>query len=85
VRKNPISRGTGKVAKKYDRTVFKTIAAAFGLSSCVTHGQGTFVYDQQSPNVRDGGGGRVCYYEDLETAKRELVENVTWLAERNTG
>jgi hypothetical protein len=25
-------------------------------------------------------GGRSCYYEDLETAKREVVENVTWLA-----
>jgi hypothetical protein len=30
-------------------------------------------------------GGRACYYEDLETAKRELVENVAWLAERNIG
>jgi hypothetical protein len=25
-------------------------------------------------------GGHPCYYEDLETAKREVVENVTWLA-----
>jgi len=30
-------------------------------------------------------GGRACYYEDLETAKRELVENVAWLAERKNG
>jgi hypothetical protein len=30
-------------------------------------------------------GGRACYYEDLETAKRELVENVPWLAERKVG
>ena len=27
-------------------------------------------------------GGRACYYEDLETAKREVVENVSWLAGR---
>jgi hypothetical protein len=27
-------------------------------------------------------GGRACYYEDLETAKREVAENVTWLAKR---
>ncbi len=25
-------------------------------------------------------GGRSSYYDDLETAKREVVENVTWLA-----
>jgi hypothetical protein len=25
-------------------------------------------------------GGRSCHYQDLETAKREVVENVTWLA-----
>ena len=25
-------------------------------------------------------GGRSYYYEDLETAKREVAENVTWLA-----
>ena len=25
-------------------------------------------------------GGRSSHYEDLETAKREVVENVTWLA-----
>jgi len=30
-------------------------------------------------------GGRACYYEDLETAKREVVENVTWLAKRKDG
>jgi hypothetical protein len=30
-------------------------------------------------------GGRACYYEDLETAKREAVENVTWLPERAGG
>ena len=30
-------------------------------------------------------GGRSCYYEDLETAKREVVGNVTWLARRRGG
>ena len=30
-------------------------------------------------------GGRSCYYEDLETAKREVVENVSWLAARKVG
>jgi hypothetical protein len=23
--------------------------------------------------------GRACYYEDLETAKREVAENIVWL------
>ena len=30
-------------------------------------------------------GGRACYYGDLGTAKREVIENVLWLAKRNTG
>ncbi|HWW00250.1 MAG TPA: hypothetical protein VNZ64_11185 [Candidatus Acidoferrum sp.] len=30
-------------------------------------------------------GGNACYYEDLETAKRELVDNVAWLAKRKIG
>lgn len=30
-------------------------------------------------------GGRSSHYEDLETAKREVVENVTWLARPKDG
>jgi hypothetical protein len=30
-------------------------------------------------------GGRSCHYEDLATAKREVVENVTWLATPKDG
>ena len=27
--------------------------------------------------------GRACHYEDLQTAKREVIENVPWLAQQN--
>jgi phosphoribosylformimino-5-aminoimidazole carboxamide ribonucleotide (ProFAR) isomerase len=27
-------------------------------------------------------GGRACHYADLQTAKREVVENVTWLRQQ---
>jgi hypothetical protein len=30
-------------------------------------------------------GGRSSYYEDLETAKREVIENVPWLARPKDG
>lgn len=30
-------------------------------------------------------GGRASCYEDLETAKREVVENVLWLAKQKSG
>jgi 8-oxo-dGTP pyrophosphatase MutT (NUDIX family) len=30
-------------------------------------------------------GGHACHYEDLETAKREVVENVPWLAKQKSG
>lgn len=30
-------------------------------------------------------GGRACYYDDLETAKRQVVENVPWLAKSRGG
>jgi hypothetical protein len=29
-------------------------------------------------------GGRACYYEDLETARREVIENIPWLGKRKS-
>jgi hypothetical protein len=54
---------------------------------------GSYGYREERHNKNDLAGvevwaslgGRSCYYEDLETAKREIVENVTWLARRKGG
>jgi hypothetical protein len=46
---------------------------------------GTYGYREESHYKNEAAegwaslGGRACYYDSLETAKREMVENVPWL------
>jgi hypothetical protein len=44
-------------------------------------------YNNDLAGVEDWASmrGRSCYYEDLETAKREVIENVPWLARPKDG
>jgi hypothetical protein len=54
---------------------------------------GTYGYRQERHYTNDQAkaegwasvGGRACYYEDLETARREVVENIPWLAKHKDG